>query len=226
MNQWCMSSFRLPRLYRRCSGPAITCAQTIVTIVVLIVAVAVALAPTPAFAEGQSNKVVVQKGNKSQTTSETTKFDTSSLERTIRDDLKEQRDRADKEGREKAKVDEQLAEGTRELAKDTSRLADYTFWLAAITGALALIATLQLWMFLRQLKLMKRTAEDGENVAKAALTQGNLLMTAERAYVGVKHGYLRLRYLKDETRILSEVTIVNSGKTMATDVELAIPIQV
>ena len=95
-------------------------------------------------------------------------LDTTSLEKTIRDAVREAGEKHDPHAVDHAKAEGHLVEYTRQLAVETDRLAKFTLWLVGATGVLAFIAIWQLGMFWLQLKVMKRGVEDARTVAEAA----------------------------------------------------------
>lgn len=103
-------------------------------------------------------------------------------------------------------------------AKDDHNLAIATIWLAVLTAALAVIASLQLWLFLRQLKLSEKAARDAETAAKAAKASADVLPKIERAYVFVDVSISDLERLSlrpPSYRFQITVRLTNHGKTPA-----------
>ncbi len=111
------------------------------------------------------------------------RFDTTSLEKTIREVVKEAGQKHDPNADEKLEGDKKLVEYTRLLAIDTHRLAEFTFWLFVVTGGMVVVVAGQLWMFRRQLGVMKGDSKSTELAAKAADTSAKAVMLAERAYI-------------------------------------------
>lgn len=106
------------------------------------------------------------------------------------------------------------AEKTKEA--DDHNLANATVWLAVLTGLLAVIAILQLWMFLRQLKLAEKAARDSEMAAKAAKESADLLPKIERAYVFVRVNFDAIQRSQTHHYDISfKVEFFNHGKTPA-----------
>lgn len=80
---------------------------------------------------------------------------------------KEDAEKAEKEKREQAKTEERLA-------VETQRVADYTWYLAFFTLALVGIAVTQAGLFIWQLRLIRRGADDTGRAADAAVTQAKI----------------------------------------------------
>lgn len=103
-------------------------------------------------------------------------------------------------------------------ARDDHSLAIATVWLAGLTAALAAIAALQLWLFLRQLKLSEKAARDAETAAKAAKASADVLPKIERAYVFVEvliSDLERLSLRPPSYQFQITVRLINHGKTPA-----------
>lgn len=98
----------------------------------------------------------------------TARLDTSSLEKTIREVVKEAGEKHDPHADGHANAEAKLVEYTRQLAVETDRLAEFTGWLVGATSVLAAIAFWQVLMFRRQLKIMDSGVEDAKAVAEAA----------------------------------------------------------
>src|SRR5258708_10935569 len=67
-------------------------------------------------------------------------FDTSSLERAIRESIKDASEKPDPHAEERLKIDRQIGEYTRKLAEYTDKLSSYTLLLAVFTAILAFVA--------------------------------------------------------------------------------------
>ena len=70
-------------------------------------------------------------------------LDTSSLEKTIREAVKEASEKPDAGANEKLEMDRKLTEYTEQLSVYTQKLSQYTLWLVIATGLLAVIAIYQ-----------------------------------------------------------------------------------
>lgn len=116
--------------------------------------------------------------------------------------------------------------------------ADLAFWtlvLAVATIVLGAIAAVQVWMFLRQLKVMRTGQEDSRKLAQAAITSAEasqqtvatMKETAERelrAYVGVSKAFFRYVPVPENMfcrQLRAELQVTNSGRTPASNVRLA-----
>lgn len=128
--------------------------------------------------ETSNHKPATYKDKKSERHEITTILDTSSLEKTIRDAIKVASEKPDKNTQEKLESDSKLVEYTRELAIYTKRLADETESLAKITFLLFIVAAIQAWLFVRQLKFMKKAVNDGTIAANAAKQSADAAVTS------------------------------------------------
>jgi hypothetical protein len=99
---------------------------------------------------------------------------------------------------------------------DDHNLAVATDYLAGLTAVLAIIAGVQIWLFLRQLKLSERAARDAETAANAAKASADALPKIERAYVFVE---VTISDLIESMHKLAHfeltVRLTNHGKTPA-----------
>lgn len=102
-------------------------------------------------------------------------------------------------------------------AADDHSLSVATIWLAILTGALAIIAFFQLWLFLRQLRLTERAARDAEIAANAAKASAEILPKIERAYVFVEVFIESVTVIERNFRyaVAIRVRFTNHGKTPA-----------
>lgn len=124
---------------------------------------------------------------------------------------------------ETAERRKQQATERAEKAHNEERLILWTIVLAAATILLAFVASGQLWMFWKQLGLMKNAVRDGTRAANAAKDSANAVMLAERAYVKMSHVPPGVRWFEKNKELFQiEVEIKNYGRTPAsvTDVKL------
>ena len=101
-------------------------------------------------------------------------------------------------------------------AADDHYISVATGGLAWLTAALAAIAIVQVWLFVRQLRLSEKAARDAEMAAKAAKASADALPKIERAYVFVE---ITLRdaqqKLAGPSKVECDVIFTNHGKTPA-----------
>ncbi|WP_156404591.1 hypothetical protein [Curvibacter sp. PAE-UM] len=109
-----------------------------------------------------------------------------------------------------------------EKASNERAIVTWTIVMAIASLLLAIVASVQLGMFLTQLRLMKAGAEDTKNAAFAAKAQSDALMAAERAYVKISHAAPGITPLTAGFSNYIEFEIKNWGKTPAhvTDVHI------
>lgn len=148
--------------------------------------VAISLNSLAASEIASNHKLVAGKQSKAEQPKESARLDTTSIEKTIREEIKETGDKHDPNADERLKNERKLVEDTSELAIQTNRLASFTLWLVFVTICLAAIAMGQLFMFWRQLGLMKDEASNAKSVAEASLAQANSLISSTRAHIFVK----------------------------------------
>lgn len=151
------------------------------------------------------------------------KFDTSSLEKTIRESIKNASDKEPNHEEDHLKNEGQLVKLTGQLAIATDSLSRFTLWLVIATAGLFIVAIFQLCMFWRQLALMKDGAKDTKDVAiaakdsaNAAKAQADAIVNAERAIIFVEfHLAEKLRSCPSGFKNTIGVNIWNYGKTAA-----------
>jgi hypothetical protein len=160
-----------------------------------------------------NNKTDTNKGKESKQKYSDPKLDASSLEKAIRDSIKEASERHDPNADEKLKADRELVEYTRKLAAETERLSDFTCWLVIVTVGLGTIAFFQLLMFGSQLRLMKKGAKDTTDLAEAAKMQAQALQIGERAWVS----YIRTDHIE-----FQNATFIDTGETIKSGVVFTI----
>lgn len=115
----------------------------------------------------------------------------------------------------KVDSDRDVEESKQKFVLD-SALVKYNEYLAIFTLLLFVVATVQVVMFWRQLKLMKDTAKDSGIAAHAALDTARSVITAERAYVFVEfllEGILQPNSTKIPNNF--RIKLWNYGKTPA-----------
>ena len=112
--------------------------------------------------EPSNYKAVTQKEQIAKEKQEYPKLDTSSLEKAIRESIKEASEKPDPQAAHKLQIDG-------EMVKYTGQLSDFTMWLVIVTGVLAVVA---IWQGVQ----LKRTVIVTENAAEA-------IPKIERAYV-------------------------------------------
>jgi hypothetical protein len=117
---------------------------------------------------------------------------------------------------EKKKEDDEKAAMDRKVASETQRVADYTWWLSLFTLSLFVVAAVQAYLFVRQLKLIRQSARDATIAAEAATANAKAVVENQRPFVGpittstnntafaVGGGYRRFHVL-----------IMNSGRSPA-----------
>jgi hypothetical protein len=132
-------------------------------------------------------------------------------------DAKEQAEKAERERKEKAVIDEKLA-------FETQRIADYTDRLARFTVFLFCVAIAQAGLFVWQLLLIQRGMKDTREAADAAKLSAQAVIAAERAYVFVEicleTAVDMIKYMQgmqsvDPRSILIQYRFTNYGKTPA-----------
>jgi hypothetical protein len=127
---------------------------------------------------------------------------------------KEERDR--KEQQEKAAVDKRLADDTKRLADKTDNLSFYTGLLAVFTLFLFFVSVVQAGFFLWQLLLIKDSAKDTTDLAKAAKSTAEANKLAQRAYLSVEpQGIMPSA---DKSEVISHISIKNVGHLPARNV--------
>jgi hypothetical protein len=101
-------------------------------------------------------------------------------------DAKQQAEKQERDGNEKAEND-------RKLTFETERIADYTRWLSAFTLALFCAAIAQIVIFVRQLRLIRdslgpaeKAANAAADAADAAKLNSQAVLDAERARIYVE----------------------------------------
>lgn len=87
-----------------------------------------------------------------------------------------ERERLKKEGEEKARNDAELVHETRDLAVATNWLAGFTLFIVFVTGG-------QLYMFLRQLRIMRDGAKDAKTTADAAKANADSALLSLRPWL-------------------------------------------
>jgi hypothetical protein len=101
-------------------------------------------------------------------------------------------------------------------AADDHNLAVATDYLAGLTAVLALIAVVQLYLFLRQLKLSEKAARDAETAANAAKASADALPKIERAYVFIEVSISDfIQNMHEIGHFDITVRLTNHGKTPA-----------
>jgi hypothetical protein len=129
-------------------------------------------------------------------------------------DAEKQTEKAERDRKEKAIIDEKLA-------FETQRIADYTDRLALFTVLLFIVAISQAGLFVWQLLEMKGAGRDTKSAAEASLKQANAIIDAERPYVFFKITHPGLvaqneRLIPDiETKGRLHFELINAGKTPA-----------
>lgn len=106
-------------------------------------------------------------------------------------------------------------------------IRDFTGLAALFTFLLVITSAIQVAMFWRQLKFMKKSTESAEGAAKAANTSAKALMLAERAYVKMSHVPPGIQWHKEDSRsfeIIVEVKNYGRTPTNVTDVVLSIKV--
>lgn len=114
------------------------------------------------------------------------RLDTSSLEKTIREVVKEQAEKHDTHADEHAQKEGELVEHTRQLAVETNRLAEFTLFLVICTAVMAAIAFGQLLMFWRQLGLMREDSKSTKAAAEAAKKSADASLITLRPWLSCK----------------------------------------
>ena len=114
-----------------------------------------------------------------------------------------------------------------EKANREERLVFWTLALAILTGVLASVAGAQLWMFFRQLRLMKDGADDAKLLAKAAKKSADAVMLAERAYVKMSHVPPGIEWHEpDGVGFSVVINVKNYGRTPTTVTDVVLCIKV
>jgi hypothetical protein len=124
---------------------------------------ALTIAGTAVSQESSDHKAVAQKNQKANEKQTAPKLDTSSLEKAIRESIKEASQKPDANADEKLKIDRKLSEYTGQLSVYTEKLSNYTLWLVIATIVLAIIA---LW----QGRQLKRTVDTSVIESQPALS--------------------------------------------------------
>lgn len=88
-------------------------------------------------------------------------------------------------------------------------MARWAWWMTIVTGVGAAIGAVTAVLVYKTFKQTRTSAEK-----------------QLRAYVGVKHGFIRIVKLTNSTRALAELKIVNSGQTIAYNVRLVLEVHV
>jgi hypothetical protein len=130
-----------------------------------------------AWSDGPSDhKAITHKDQKAKQTQHDPKLDTSSLEKAIRESIKEASEKTDPYAGEKIKSD-------RKLVEYSGQLAYFTNWLV-------IVATIQACLFVWQLLLINKATKDAgaaavaaTESAQAAKAQSEALVTSNRAWV-------------------------------------------
>ena len=117
-------------------------------------------------------------------------LDTTSLEKTIREVVKNAGEKHEPEEAKHLQNEGQLVGYTSDLAVATNGLAKFTLYLVIATAVIGAITLGQFFMFKGQLAVMKQGAIDAgilaaasQATAKAAESQASALVAAQRAYV-------------------------------------------
>lgn len=135
------------------------------------------------------HKSIAQKEKKTEKPNNSATLDTSSLEKTKREAVKEASEKTDPHAESKLSTEGELVKYTAQLSLDTERLADFTKFLVIVTAILAAIAIGQLWIILKQLGLMKTAVQDGADAANAAIAANELsrkaLIVDQRPWVSL-----------------------------------------
>jgi hypothetical protein len=113
-----------------------------------ILFIAITMNVSAASEVAPSNKTIANSTQQTQQSNESIKFDTSSLEKAIRESIKEASEKPDLHADEKVKTDE-------DMAKYTKQLSFYTCWLVVFTAILALVAIWQGVQLKRSLDLAR-----------------------------------------------------------------------
>ena len=151
---------------------------------------------------------------------------------------KQASEKDEKERQDKAKIDKKVAD-------ETQRTADYTGWLALFTLLLFGTAILQAALFVWQLLYMRRSIEDAEVAATAAMTAANAakeqvevakaqievtkigIFDLERAYLDVGPSEITTSFvtdpppvsgffkLGDPMEVIIKINMTNTGRTRA-----------
>jgi hypothetical protein len=180
--------------------------RALVTLVTLIFCVV-------AFSqEARNDKPIANKDQKTKQQESSAKIDTSSLEKAIRESIKEASEKPDANANEKLEIDRQLAKYTEELAvytkevsKYTGDLSTFTFWLVIATAVLGLIGAAQGYFTYRSVK-----------VSESALKE------LERPYVfrwHTSHNFKNLVNTQGKANRDLACNFVNRGRTPAMPIE-------
>ena len=120
---------------------------------------------------------------------------------------------------------EQQATEREEKATNERRLVFWTLILAVLTGALTIVAGVQVGMFWIQLKMMRKATQDAGDAAKAALESARasktLAQTARDEFISTHRPNIRLKHIFLDSDIWKEdgvrirMAIVNTGVNSA-----------
>jgi hypothetical protein len=113
--------------------------------------------------EPSNHKAIAQKDKNTEKPQTTTKLDTTSLEKTIRESIKEASEKPDPYLNEKRESDGKLVEYTRQLAvyteklaTETKNLSQFTFFLVIVGALTALVLACQSLLIKEQVKLSRQ----------------------------------------------------------------------
>lgn len=150
-------------------------------------------------------------------------LDTSSLEKTIREVVKEASEKHDPHADAHLQSEGHLVEYTRQLAVDTNRLAKFTLWLFAVTGLMVLVVAGQLWMFKRQLGLMEADSKITRDAALAAKSSADASLLSIRPWLSCEVKAMEpLSFNEAGDPIFKfRITVRNVGQTPAMSVRMS-----
>jgi hypothetical protein len=178
-------------------------------------ALALALESPPPYGAGSALK------GKPAQQSANLQIDTSSLERAMRDAIKDASERESPNEQRHLINEGKIADETAELAVETKALARYTFYVLLATAALAVVAAGQLLMFSWQLRLMEDSSGDTKTLANAAESNAQTaklnaeaVMAAERPWLVISFQPPGLDVFNDHMARVS-IAIRNAGRTPA-----------
>lgn len=156
------------------------------------------------------NKTVGQKNKGTEQPKAPAKVDTSSLEKAIRESIKEASEKPDAHSAEKLDIDRQIRDYTGQLSAFTEKLSDYTRWLVVATVILGVIGIGQGYLTWRSVRVAESALTDLErpyifvDVSGAGFHEGVSRVMSGRLTLNIT-----------QTTYPIEYRFVNHGRTTA-----------
>ena len=174
---------------------------------------------TVSFTGTDNQKSVANENQKAEQQQPATKVDTSSLEKAIRESIKEASEKPNANANAKAEIDRKLAEYTgqlavytKDLSKYTSDVSNFTFWLVIATAILGVIGIAQGYLTWRTVTVSESALVDLERPYVFVDFSGPVFTEATIAAPNAVGGHT---YTIPRDIVSVRYSLYNSGRTAA-----------